>query len=133
VADRLNPAWLSGSTAAELIRQALQLHQAGSWSGTPSLLNRAPSEAVSRLLSRLLLEPALTSDQHAGAVTDCLGALERQWVQGQWRDLHRQLAQPGLSREKLVSLQQRVLDLRRVLDHSDRLSSLNSTSPQDQA
>ncbi len=88
---------------------------------------------MSRLLARLLVEPALPEDRQAGAVGDCLRALERQWVESQWHSLQRQLAQPGLPREKRVELQQRVLDLRKRLDHITTLSTANSSSQQVQA
>jgi hypothetical protein len=121
VDERLDRASLSQSMAGTLIRRVLDLAASRRWTGSGSLLNEAQDEEATRLVSELLLRPQL-ADQIDGAAADCLAALERQWVERQWRDLRAKLAQPGLPVLEVVKLQQQVLDLRRKLDNIPALS-----------
>lgn len=121
VDERLDRASLSESVAGRLIRRILGLAAARRWTGSGVLLNEAQDEEATRLVSELLLRPQ-RADQIDGAAADCLAALERQWVERQWRQLRAHLAQPGLPASEVVKLQQQVLDLRRKLDNIPALS-----------
>jgi DNA primase len=121
VAERLDLAWLSDSVAGQTIRDVLRFHDGGQWSGPSTLLNRLQNEETGRLVSELLLNPQVAKRPEAVAV-DCLETLERHALDRQLRELKKQLAPPGMAAADVARLQQRVLDLRRKLDHIARLS-----------
>ena len=114
-AERLDRAWLTASVAAELLERILELYTRGTWSGPAALLPLC-DEAQSRLLSRLLLERTPKGEPSAVAA-GCLATLERRWLEQQWQEVRRRLAQPGQSPEALLRLQKDALDLRRKLDN----------------
>jgi len=122
VADKVDRAWLSGSTAGELIAHALNLRARKKWKGTGALLSELRDEESAQLVSKLLLAKPTSQEKVTTAASDCLRALERQWVERQWRALQKRLRQAGLASSEVARLQQQVLDLRRKLDNIPALS-----------
>ncbi len=122
VRAQLDLSWLTGAVAGELIRRVLDSFSRGEWAGANSLLNELGDEDASRLVSRLLMQKLPAEDRRAAAVTECLGALQRRWVEREWQRVQRRLRQPGLPPGEVTVLQQQVLDLRRKLDHIPPLS-----------
>jgi len=114
-AERLDRAWLTETVAAGLLGHALDLYTRGKWTGPNALLD-ATDEAGTRLVSGLLLQPAPKGEPNAIAA-GCLRTLERRWLEQQWQQLRRQLAQPGLAPSEVMRLQKDALDLRRKLDN----------------
>ena len=124
VAERLDASWLSDSVAAQAIRDVLRLHHAGHWTGPSSLIDRPNSEAAGQLVSELLLTPQLAKRPELVSA-DCLGTLERDWLQRGVREIQKQLERPGLGAADMNRLLKHRLDLRRKLDHIAQLSLEN--------
>lgn len=121
VVERLDRAWLAHGISARLIAQIMDLQAGHHWRGPETFLNQGADEEAKRLLSELMLTPALKADAMQATV-DCLGTLERRWVEGELRELREHLSRPDLPQKTMVSLQQQVLDLRKRLDHIAQLS-----------
>lgn len=126
-AEQADRAWLTDSLAGQLIEKALDLYNSNRWAGPSSLMNASQTEDATKLVSRLML--TAHRDAQAEAAGDCLRALERLWVERQWKDLRKQLAQPSLPRMEMIKLQERVLDLRRRLDNIAPLRMEKNQSP----
>ncbi len=122
VVEKLDRAWLSASVAGKLIVQIVDASVQNRWSGTGTLLNELVDEESGRLVSKLLLLKPTADEKVTTAASDCLRALERLWVERQWRALQKRLRQAGLGSSEVVKLQQQVLDLRRKLDNIPALS-----------
>ena len=86
---------------------------------TPATGAAAP---LSQLISRLLVEKSTAADKVETAAKDCLIALKKAALERELQQIKARLAQPGLSSNDMVKLQQRALDLRRDLDNITRLS-----------
>ena len=121
VAERLDPAWLSDSDAARLVERVLALYTKKGWMGPTALLSHDNDDVGTRLVAKLLLKPSTVPDPTAAAA-DCLGALERHWMERKGRELQKRLAQSGLSREEISKVQHQLLDLRPKLDNIHPLS-----------
>lgn len=117
VVEKLGRAWLSASVAGRLIGQIVDASVQRRWSGTGTLLNELQDEESGQLISKLLLLKSTADEKVTTAGGDCLRALERLWVERQWRTLQKRLRQAGLESSEVVKLQQQVLDLRRKLDN----------------
>ena len=115
-ADRLDPAWLSGSVAARVIQDVLRLYGSNEWDGPKSLLNRPQGEETGNLVSELLLDTQPPKRPEAVTV-DCLASLERQWLEHQVRDVRKELSKPGVSPAVVATLQKQWLDLDSKLRH----------------
>ncbi len=127
--QKLADEWLSTSPAAEVVRLILKLHAAGEWSGPTGLMGSGTADEAQRLVARLLMEQAPAPEKLQAAAGDCLAALERAAVEREFQTIKLRLSQPGLSSNEVVTLQQRVLDLRRKLDHISRLSVWRPSKP----
>lgn len=116
-AKELDRQWLTTGMCSELIMHVLGLYESGTWNGPTSLLNRAQDESAGRLVAELLDKPLPAADV-ISAVRDCLGALERDWIERQMQQIRRELAQIR-SGPKMLELLQRhqQLDSRRRQVH----------------
>jgi hypothetical protein len=99
-----------------LISRIIELKRCRKWDGPATLLSESRDEETTRLVAESLLH-AGRPDATAGAVSDCLAALEKRWLERQLAELRKQLALPKLGGLKSGELQQQVLDLRRRLDN----------------
>jgi DNA primase len=115
VAGRLDVAWLGGGVEAGLVRRILEKFTANAWNGPASIMNDAIEPGSAEALARLLMQP-LPQRDHSRAASDCLGALERNWLDTQLGRVRNRLGQAGLEPSETVTLQKEVLDLRRRLD-----------------
>jgi hypothetical protein len=93
------------------------------------LLHEQQTEEASRLVSELLLRPQKEATL-SGAAGDCLSALERRCYEQQLHEVRKQLAETGLSPERMIELQQEGLDLRRKLDNIHALLMRQPSAPQ---
>jgi hypothetical protein len=100
-----------------LIAHILSLSDGKRWNGIGALLNELQDEASAGLVSKLLLLKPTLDEKVTMAASDCLGALERQWAEGQYQALMKLQRQAGLDGSESLRLQQQVLDLRRKLDN----------------
>ncbi len=108
--EALNPQWLTGSAAGEMLTMIRQLHAVGEWRGPDQLLDEFPD--AQELLADLLVD-FFQPPSPQQAAQDCVQALRRRWTQARIEVLTRQLGQPGLSPEQILGIQKQILDLRR--------------------
>src|SRR5437867_13010670 len=124
---RLDRAWLTGSTAGSLIVRIVQLHDKGRWDGTHRLLNQLTDPEEGHLLSELALTRQ-TTERREAVVADCLGTLERRWVQARLMELRKRLASRDLPKKEQEKLIGQVLDLQPKLRNIPALS-IRKTDP----
>ncbi|MCG3149475.1 MAG: DNA primase [Verrucomicrobiae bacterium] len=119
--ERLESEWLTRSVAAQLIERVLQLHRDGHWDGPNTLMNEADDDDASKLAAELVVKPAPSQNLDAAA-TDCLGAMERVWVERRLRELRNQLSHTDLNSEQRDKILREVLDLQPKLRNIPALS-----------
>ena len=125
VSERLDAVWLSASIGSDLIFNILEMHRSNQWSGPADLAASTSEGGGSKLVAELLMAPDFHGELMALA-TKSLNALEGSWLQRELRDIPKRLSQKGLPVTEVLRLQQRVLDLRRKLDHIPALSKLEN-------
>jgi DNA primase len=119
--ERLATEWLSASVAGRLVERVLKLHHAGKWDGPHTLMNGPADDDESQLAAELSVKAA-PSQNLEGAATDCLGSLERAWVEHRLHELRKHLSRADLKPEERDKLLREVLDLQPKLRNIPALS-----------
>jgi DNA primase len=129
VVERIDPIWLTGSLAGDLIRQVLKMYDEGRWTGSQALLHERQTEEGARLVSELLLR-SHKEETLVGAMADCLNSLEKRCLEQKLNEVKQQLGATDLSPAEMIKLQQQGLDLRRKLDNIHALLMRKPIAPQ---
>jgi len=119
--ERLEAEWLTRSVAGQLIERILKLHSTGKWDGPHTLMNGPADDEDSKLAAELSVKPA-PSENLDSVATDCLGSLERTWVEHRLRELRKQLSHTDLKPEQRDKILREVLDLQPKLRNIPALS-----------
>lgn len=119
--ERLESAWLTRSVAGQLIERVLKLHSTGNWDGPHSLMNGPADDEDGKLAAELSVKPAPSQNLDSTAA-DCLGSLERTWVEHRLHELRKQLSRSDLNFAQRQKLLQENLDLQPKLNDSSRFS-----------
>lgn len=123
--ERLETAWLTGSTAGRLIEKVLARHSRGEWDGPHSLMGAHANDEETRLLAELAVKKLPTQSSQAAA-TDCLVALERGWVDRRLNELRKHLRRKDLDTTARDEILREILDLQPKLRNIPALSMRKS-------
>jgi DNA primase len=118
VAGTLDETWLSSSVAGETIRQILNLHRDGRWSGPRSLFAQGQRGESEELVTQLWAEAVENPEKEA---PNSLMLLQRRWLEQQVHRVRKQQMADGLAPAEVVTLQKQFLDLKSKLLHIDAL------------
>jgi DNA primase len=127
VDERLDREWLTGSTAGGLIERIAKLHTRRDWDGPSKLLSQVTDEAEARLISESALVRPIKQGLEA-AVSDCLGSLERSWVERRLSEMRKRLTETNLPRKERDELLRQILDLQPKLRNIPALPMRNTDS-----